>query len=221
MTSPTILSALLLLAATPLGATSPDVGHRDTVEISLSTLPLPLAGFAAEDHPAGVTLTWVSDFDDVTIAYDVERSADGVSWSEVATIDCGLTPAGPLGYSFADATPFAGLNHYRLVRRSAEGVLGVSSPIGIVHRAAFGLQVFPNPVDVGQPINLLYEGDEEHEFQIELVDVHGVRLKRYSLESDAGANQLTLDADVREAGVYFLQVFIDDAPVQSFVVHVK
>ena len=217
------LSCLSLAFETSLCAALPSRGlpGTGTAELKPREVSLTLAGFAAVDQTHGIELTWIADFADLTVGYDLERSADGVTWTEVASIPCGVAPDAPLGYRYTDLTPFAGLNHYRLVRHTDAGVRSASAPLQIVHRAAFGLQLWPNPVARGQPLHLTYDAGEEHEFQLELIDVEGRRLKRYSFESDAGANQLTLAAEVDGPGTYFLRVFIDETPVQAFPVFVK
>ena len=188
---------------------------------SISTEPLELVAFYAEDLDTGVELHWVGNFDKPTARYDVERSASGRTFVAAGTVSCNALPGRPLAYSFHDNTPFAGLNHYRLVRYAQDGTIAATVPIIVVHKAAFDLRVWPSPSVLGGEVNLTYNGEEEHEFQLELVNVHGERLKRYSIDSDAGQNQLTISADVPRPGRYFLHVFIDDYPVQAYVLLVK
>lgn len=182
---------------------------------------LVLLEYGLKDQHNSVSIEWTSDFSTITNQYRIERSAAGNVWEEIGTVSCGISPNGPLTYSFTDDSPYAGLSRYRLVREDWDGLKSISEALAIVHRGAFGISIFPNPVQMGQPIHLRYEGLEHHEFQIEIVDEFGARIKRFTIESDDGANQLSFSSDVRKAGRYFVHVYVDDYPVESFLIIVK
>lgn len=200
---------------TPLAPSSPAASVPASPEF-----PSLLVTFEAADEWDGVLLDWVADFAGPTAYYLVERSAKGTTWTEAGRVSCNILPNGPLRYRFHDPVPFAGLNYYRVTRFADAGEPAVVAALTVVHEAAFGLTVWPNPVPAGDPVHLRYNGEEEHEFQVEIVDTRGQRLLRATRDSDAGVNQVSLNADVPRPGRYFLHVYIDDYPVQAYTLKV-
>jgi len=107
------------------------------------------------------------------------------------------------------------------VLEDTEGGQSVSEVKSIKHFGFFNLTMFPNPASLGQQITLNFNGEEHHEFQVELVDKSGMRIQRESFESDWGNNQLSFIPAARTRGKYFIYVFLDDYPVQSFTLQLK
>ena len=103
-------------------------------------------------------------------------------------------------FAFTDAKPIKGGNQYRirLVRNNEEQVF--SEPVSVISTSELKLFIFPNPVHAGESLNILF--DTEEEVEIEVLDIFGKRLTRYS---DVGSVKELSTAHLPK-GLYFLKV---------------
>lgn len=201
----------------------------DKVSISIYStpilLPVKLDNFNVTADAAGNTLRWITGTTETTgstgatrpaanaTEFVVQRSADGTSWEDLATLDA--LPAVEI-YSYTDAYPLAGPNYYRLEILNAAGISGYSitaiissqRPAGSANGApgaatgpdAPGIHCYPNPfhdmINIGNASRPLG--------QVRLSDVTGRTLRVEECPGGAGSLQVTA-ADL-PPGMYFLTV---------------
>lgn len=182
---------------------------------------LSLAEFHIYDDPSGIRLYWTTEREENSALFHVERSGNGSVWEEIGTVAASGTTTERTPYRYLDEKPFSGNNFYRIVLESLDGDETISEIKSIKHFGFFNLTMFPNPAAIGQQITLNFDGEEHHEFQVELVDKSGMRIQRESFESDWGNNQLSFIPAARSRGKYFIYVYLDDYPVQSFTLQLK
>ena len=180
-----------------------------------------LVEFHVYDDPSGVRLYWATEREINSLKFHVERSSNGNSWEEIGTLSAGGTTSERTPYRFLDETPFSGNNFYRIILEDIEGTTSISEVQSIKHYGFFNLSMFPNPAQFGQPITINFEGEEHHEFQVELIEKSGARIQRESFESDWGNNQLTFVPKAPTRGKYFIRIYLDDYPVQAFTLQLK
>ncbi len=117
----------------------------------MAPLPVTFKGINAVKKQQLVKVNWEIDNEVNVKQYSVERSGDGVSFSEIGTIPA----AKKSSYSFDDAQPLNGVNYYRVVSVDVDGKKGYSSVVNVVIEIMSKTQmnVYPNPV-VGNNIHL-------------------------------------------------------------------
>jgi len=90
-----------------------------------------------------VTIKWKTVGESNIANYKVERSLDGITFSDLATV----SPATSSNYSYVDATASEGINYYRIKATVNTGVVEyskvVSCQLPIVN---YQLKAYPNPV---------------------------------------------------------------------------
>jgi hypothetical protein len=182
---------------------------------------LSLVEFHIYDDPSGIRLYWATEREENSALFSIERSGNGNTWEEIGTLAASGNTTQRTPYRFLDETPFSGNNFYRIILEDDDGVQSVSETKSIKHFGFFDLRLFPNPAALGQPISIYFDGEEHHEFQIELIDKAGARIQRESFESDWGTNQLTFVPNAPTRGKYFVRVYLDDYPVQAFTLQLK
>ncbi|MFK8057864.1 MAG: hypothetical protein AB8F78_17185 [Saprospiraceae bacterium] len=182
---------------------------------------LELVEFHIYDDPSGIRLYWATEVEENTALFHIERSGNGSVWEEIGTVAASGTTRERTPYRDLDEKPFSGNNFYRIVLETLDGAQQVSETKSIKHFGFFNLTLFPNPAAIGQQITLNFDGEEHHEFQVELVDKSGMRIQRESFESDWGTNQLSFVPAALSRGKYFVYVFLDDYPVQTFTLQLK
>ena len=219
----------LFLCGCLLGACSrldrTERSRPDTPSTQETTVQAELAAsildFHLYDDPSGIRLYWAAEREPSPGAFTIERSGNGNSWEELGTVSGQEALGNRNNYRFLDETPYSGNNFYRVVLRDSLGNELSSEVQSVLHRGYFNLSMFPNPARLGEQVTVYFEGNENHEFQIELVDQYGNRLYRVSFESDQCTNQLSFIPRAARRGKFFVHVYLDDYPMQSFTLQLN
>lgn len=104
-----------------------------------------LTQFDAVRQGQEVHLVWTTQNEQNCRYFVVERSADGVTFEDVARLAGAEQSAQPRGYAFVDQQPLIGVNYYRLRQELLEGT--VYSPIksATIEAIPTTISVYPNP----------------------------------------------------------------------------
>ena len=161
------------------------------VESPFAPLPVDLVSFAAEAGPSRTQVVWTSATELNLSGYQLLRSADGETFSEVTFV-----PAMELGsYSFTDRGVADGQTYYyQLVSVDLDGTTYLSDVV-VVHLPKGDLdtlltRLYPNPssglltVEIGQ-------ASLQRTVYVSILDVQGRKLRMWPLTSD-GTHTLTL-----------------------------
>ncbi|MBS1565059.1 MAG: T9SS type A sorting domain-containing protein, partial [Bacteroidetes bacterium] len=137
-------------------------------------------------------LHWKVDAGDHSSAFAIERSADGINFSPVESIEAS---PGQSSYSYTDASPVAGNSYYRLRQADSSGGAGYSDIIQVRQEMAKKLSFHPDAREHALFI------DAPEATTVQIYDIGGRLLLSERLR--AGLNRLSLDR--LESGIYILR----------------
>jgi glucose/arabinose dehydrogenase len=160
----------------------------DTSEIypnCSSTLPIFLHKFSVTQNGSANLVKWTTEIESHIEYFELERSADGISFSPINRQDARNT-AGPNHYSFEDKYFLPGFNYYRLKIVEQGNVIRYSVVLKTVSdNEQSALRVVPNPV-VGN-FSLTYQSPEKDRVTIQIRDITGRLL--YTKKEDVNKGQ--------------------------------
>lgn len=151
-----------------------------------------------------VLLRWsVSEQQDIN-EYIVERSNDGVSFSQIGSLQPGNTTT----YSILDSRPFTGKNYYRLKVIENSGKVTYSNIVTVNLKAGIAVSIYPNPV--ADKLTIQQFGVVQNQTAT-LFDAQGKILQQFRLTS------LQQDISMKQyaAGIYFIR--FGDGEVQKII----
>jgi hypothetical protein len=90
------------------------------------TLPLSWLSFTVEPSNDAALLKWQTAWEKNTQSFIVERSSNGVNWTEVASINAVGETTQTNSYRYQDNSPLPGMNYYRIKAVDADGKTGYS-----------------------------------------------------------------------------------------------
>lgn len=166
-----------------------------------SVLPVTLQSFTVKAIKNAALLQWQTASELNNDHFDIERSADGISFTKIGRVQ-GLGTTGiAQQYQFTDAAPLTGNNYYRLAQVDRNGkitwsqlrLLSFNGPGG-------GLKVFPNPVRSTLHIQLPQPASGQTSLQ--LYDLTGLKVLVQSVP--AGSLQTDADITTLAPGMYIL-----------------
>lgn len=168
-----------------------------------TVLPLLLLDFQASKQSGSVALSWTTTNEVNTSHIDIERSADGIHFSTLATVATNNNIS-TNNYNYTDRQPQS-TNFYRLKMVDIDGKFSYSSVLKISFSDALRFEVYPNPVRN----TLTISGINGNEI-IKLLSSDGKLL----IQKRASGQSMTMDMSTYSPGLYILQYF-DGTKVQS------
>jgi len=209
-----------------------NVGTFSPFALSSTTLfdplPLTLVDFNAQWQTGGtVWLTWEVEDGVNTNHFDVQRSADGVNWQTIGTLDASGSSSMATDYSYTDADPLPGQDYYRLQLVDDAGYDTYSTVKVVSQFSGSGITIFPNPASDHINISFGASGVSgslgtsglQGAVSIRLMNVTGQVLLQKSVTNPVGET-ITLPISVYPSGSYLVQVLAAGEIIKSGIVQV-
>ncbi|WP_233636038.1 NHL repeat-containing protein [Hymenobacter setariae] len=186
LTAPYATSTLLTPTLTT--GTSTALLRGLALPTTAAPLPVTLVDFSAQLQGAAVQLTWATASERNSAYFDVERSTDGVSFTQVGHLAAAGTSATAHRYSLLDATLPQGATplYYRLHQVDLDGT-GTYSTVRTVARVSSDEAAFAvYPTVVGQRVNYSYSGPPlAAGLELEVYDATGRCVRKQHLTEPA------------------------------------
>lgn len=157
-------------------------------------LPVQIENLHAQEASMGITVDWRASAGNDHQKFELERSADGLVFTGVATISSSALP-GPHSYQYNDGMPLNGNNYYRIKNVYPDGHYDYSKTISVTINVDSDFFIPANSV------NQLLEVVVKNTTTLILSDISGQRLKKLLLQ--AGKNRI--ETSQLGNGLYLLQ----------------
>lgn len=177
--------------------------------IVTAPLPVSLTAFTAVKQGSTSLLNWNTATEVNNAGFDIERSADGRSFSKIGIVYSkaeGGNSNEKLSYSYTDATPLNGTNYYRLRQVDHDGKSEYSKIEQVIFGAGSGVKVYPNPAV--STVNI--EASEGSK-----VSVYNMVGQRMEVRATGSGRLTTLDVSALSAGNYTIQVLDNTSGMSS------
>ncbi|WP_315818245.1 Ig-like domain-containing protein [Paraflavitalea speifideaquila] len=181
-----------------------------------STLPVSLVDFKGLYKDEGnVELSWVTNFEQNSDRFEIERSLDGLKWEVAGTIKTGANSNTKKTYDFIDKVGRNTVNkkdiYYRLKQVDLDGRAS-RSKILIVRvyntRSLKMVSVSPNPAKNDIAVNV--QLNEDSYIVMKVLNSNGAEVLRKSAKAGAGSNSYLMDGSSNlKPGMYVLEVTIN------------
>ena len=152
---------------------------KDTCNtVSPVVLPVQWLSFTAAMQKNKVLLKWIVAMEQNNKEFAVERSSDGVSWNRILIVPATGNYTGEREYKAEDASPFYGINFYRIRQVDKDGKHSVSVVRSLMFSKIIpGFAVYPNPVISGILNYTLLNAAANTNLQLQLFDTEGRLVK--------------------------------------------
>ena len=198
---------------------NPSCSQDATVTIVFSpssTLPVSLVDFKGLYKDEGdVELSWVTNFEQNSDRFEIERSFDGVKWEVVGVVKTGANSTVRKNYEFIDKVGRNTVSkkdiYYRLKQVDLDSRASLSK-ILIVRvyntRSLKMVSVSPNPAKNDIAVNV--QLNEDSYIVMKVLNATGAEVLRKSAKAGAGSNSYLMDGSSSlKPGMYVLEVTIN------------
>ncbi len=167
-------------------------------------LPVTLTNVKAFQQNNGITVAWNTQSESGMQQYEVEKSANGTSFSKVNTTPAKAGTSN--SYNYFDATPINGANYYRIKAISLNGDVKYST-IVVVRLGDKGttLSVYPNPVK-GNTVSIALNGLSKGNYTLSVFNQLGQQVLNRVVAHNGGNATQTIDLGKLSAGLYELRL---------------
>jgi hypothetical protein len=198
---------------------SPQCSNDATVTLLFapsSTLPVSLVDFKGLYQDEGnVELSWVTNFEQNSDRFDIERSLDGVKWEVAGSIKAQGSSGVKKSYVFMDKVSRSVANkkdlYYRLRQVDLDSKAALSKMLIVRVYNTHSLKmvsVSPNPAKNDIAVNV--QLNEQSFIVMKIVNGNGAEMMRKSVKADAGSNSYLMDGTSNlKPGMYVLEVTIN------------
>ena len=178
-----------------------------------NVLPVVLVGFTALlNSDKTITLDWNTQMEVNSSSFEIERSADGESWTAIGSVMAKGNSSVVTNYSFTDAQPLAGTNLYRLRMIDLDNRYGYTDIKVIRTSVVSQISFFPNPAR--EYVNVSLGSGSGTQVVIRLINPAGQLLQEKSAESRAGVI-ISFPVGNYAPGLYILSVVGADGTRES------
>ncbi|MDQ3047317.1 MAG: T9SS type A sorting domain-containing protein [Bacteroidota bacterium] len=177
---------------------------------TVNPLPIELLSFNAYKAPEGHLLNWKTATETNNDFFEIERSFDGVEFSQIGLMDGFGNSTSIVTYEFPDRYPLDGINYYRLKQVDFNGDYSYSEVIALDNSSEEDalVSVYPNPSTDGQIQIHLTKGISS----LAIYNVLGEEL--YSVVCNSQENK-NLSFEALSSGVYFITAVSDSGKIIS------
>jgi len=167
-------------------------------------VPVELVGFYGENKIFGNVLNWETYSELNCDYFAIERSEDGMSFSEIGIVDGAGNSSENIQYEFVDDQFSENVTFYRLRQVDYDGqseVFGVISVEKDLLKAKM-VKFYPNPTSNNIVVNI---GTPNETMQLHVIDVFGKEIWNRSLITDS-KGEIPLNISEIKSGIYFIKV---------------
>lgn len=188
-----------------------------TSTLKADPLPVVLTSFTGSLSASDfATLRWETASERGAQYFAVQRSLDGLTFTDAMQVPAGGTTTTARAYQWADPQRLAQPTYYRLRQVDLSGASTYSQVIALTPTATTErlVQVYPNPSN-GQPVQLLLQGYAGEVLELRLTDELGRTVLRQQMPALGKQHVEPLPLPNLAPGSYLLTVLGSAAPVRK------
>jgi extracellular elastinolytic metalloproteinase len=172
----------------------------DTTTLIMNAVPVEWGSFTAEKKATSSLLTWTTVQEQNSLKFVVERSIDGISFTEIGSVKASGNSNTTRSYTLADILPVAGINYYRIKQIDLDG-RSIYSEVKTVTFNPFkgAISITPNPAK--DKIAITVPGNSK---TLQVVILNAVGQKVQTANISGQYNQIVLNN--LPAGLYYIRI---------------
>jgi len=193
------------------------------VVVNPLTLPLTLVHFTGKKQTGNILLDWATANEMQLDRFEVERSADGISYEKQGSVQAAVNSNTYRSYNFTDAHPFSASNYYRLKMVDVDGKYKYSNTVAFGGTQANGIfvsHVLPNPFTDLIKMDIVL--DKAVALNLQIIDMAGRPVAAKNMQGKAGNNTVQWSGlNKLAAGIYHISINIPGSSIQQKIVKVN
>jgi hypothetical protein len=176
-----------------------------TLGATVVALPIELLYFRAGMAGKGVQLSWATAAEINNDYFTIEKSQDGVTFTDLLQVDGAGNSKELLKYAATDANPYPGVTYYRLKQTDFDEKFEHSAIVAVQGSGATQAQLKVAQVS-GKEAKIMYRLAETEQGILSLYDSKGVQLWSKSVCGNAAYNEQIVSLPQSVSGFYVVSL---------------
>ncbi|UEG48575.1 T9SS type A sorting domain-containing protein [Ferruginibacter lapsinanis] len=193
--APTATPTLVLAAATNTAFRGVQIVPPSSVN------PVRLNGFTTQKSNSSVSISWGTEQEFNTHSFVIQRSADGINWTDISSTPAAGNSSTLRNYSVVDNSPISGFNYYRLKEVAIDGSVTLSETRKVLFSSKYKVLISPNPAKDFIKVYISKENNNSNTL-VKVIDFNG---KLVRSESTA-LSTIDISTYGLSKGIYFVKV---------------
>lgn len=184
------------------------IGLDDITVISASITPVTLLTFNARRIGSVNSISWSTSQELNSQYFAVERSSDGIHFSQIGQVAAAGNSSTQRSYKFVDPNPLKGFNYYRLMIVDIDNAVKYSLVRSVKNLGLVNFTLYPNPVTDKLLVDI--DAEKTDKGEINITDINGRNVYRTQVNLQQGANTVPVDVSHLANGTYFIKIQMTD-----------
>lgn len=172
-------------------------------------LPVALESYAVNLREGKVRVRWTTSAENNNARFNIERSADGKKFTEIATIPAAGNTTGKT-YEWIDERPLANLSYYRLTQTDLDGRKEFFQVKKIMNRSLSDRTILIAPNPFTTELTAFVNVPHTQQVTVSVTDMSGRVLKTLNGKYAEGAAEINMNTMELPKGIYFLKIKGED-----------
>ncbi len=171
-----------------------------------SPLPVELISFNATALSDYNELSWTTASEVNNDRFEIEKSADGISFTKIGMENGAGNSTNTLAYKFTDPEIEPGTIYYRLRQVDFDGTNTLSDVVAVKRENISGQFAFTYPNPVSDQLYVTFTKENELPALLEIFDVYGKKVFAKTIPSGVTTEKVDLKQSVLTPGIYQLRI---------------
>ena len=178
------------------------------IRTDVTVAPITLSSFDAKLEGLHTLLEWETASETNNNFFTIERSNDGLNFTELGIMPGSGTTSERVSYSYTDMNPQPGINFYRLRQTDFDGASGTSAMVQVtLDVMANGLiSTYPNPIKGSGDLTLKFGVIEAMPVHVMVFNRQGQQVYMHTYDTETGFNNLAIKVDDLAADLYYVKI---------------
>lgn len=208
---------LICLSNYSSAITTVPLSFGGTAVVSCSALAAETIQLIGKNESGYNTLEWISSSELNADKYHIERSEDGINYTEIGLIDAHGLSLEAIGYRFEDLQPIVKeMAYYRIRLSHSNGNTTTSNSVAIEQQFMSDLEIvkaYPNPAS--NDLNIILSSKLETTYQLTLSNLNGKKVVDRKQTIQKGLNHTSIDVSQIQSGFYLLAISLDGKNIST------
>lgn len=214
---------LICLSNYSSAVTTVPLSFGGTAVVSCSPLGVETIQLTGKNESGYNTLAWTSSAEYNAVKYIIERSENGINFSEIGSVNAHGMSLEALNYRFDDLQPlFQDMGYYRVKLVRNNGTSTTSNAIAIEQQFMHDLEIvkaFPNPAT--NDLNILLSSKTETSYQMTLSSLNGTKVFDRNQSVQKGLTYTSIDVSQVQNGFYLLEITLDGKNISTYKILIE
>jgi len=174
-------------------------------------LPVQMAAFNVKKGSENQAfLTWSTATESNNSYFTVQRSADGLKFSDVTRVDKlgSGNSTSTLNYNAVDSKPLSGVSYYRIKQTDLNGKFSTSKVLAFSNESNMNsLAITLYPVPASTSLNVDVISAETETASVQVFDMNGKLILNLNQEVSQGASTFSIGTQELPIGIYLLKMY--------------